>query len=201
MFTNRIKSEDFIIGVHDFEDLQINAAPEVDKNFYYFYDKRHWRLIKQFILDERERVNYCCRVTLIRKGDKFTPRFAFSIRDKRGTIQTSSSTGPEGVTLRVLRANVNLETCYNELWQLISFMQSLRDVEVPPRAFSLVSQGEAEIVAALRGRDAQSIVNIIKQLSTSEGVKLSQDDINQLLRRREVLERFVHGLKTRPNAE
>jgi Domain of unknown function (DUF4263) len=94
-----------------------------------------------------------------------------------------------------------LEKCYDELWQLISFMQSLRDVEVPSHAFSLVSQGEAEIVAALRGRDAQSIVNIIKQLSTSEGVKLSHDDINQLLRRREVLDGFARGLKTKPNAE
>ena len=58
MFTSRVKNEDFIIGVHDFTDLQINAAPEVDRNFYYFYDQRQHRLIKQFILDERVQVNY-----------------------------------------------------------------------------------------------------------------------------------------------
>jgi hypothetical protein len=201
MFNGRVKSEDFIVGVHNFADLQINAAPEVDRNFYYFYDRKQRRLIKQFILDERDRVNYICRVTLIKKGDKFTPRLAFSIRDRHGTIQTSSATGPEGVTLRILRANVNLEHCYDEFWQLITFMQSLREIEVPRSTFSLVSGGEAEIVTALRGRDAQSIVNIIRQLGSAEGVKLSHEDINHLLKRREVLERFARGLKARPDAE
>jgi hypothetical protein len=84
MLTSRVKSEDFMIGVHDFTDLQINAAPEVDRNFYYFYDRRQRQLIKQFILDERVQVNYICKVTLIRKGDKFSPRLAFSIRDRHG---------------------------------------------------------------------------------------------------------------------
>jgi hypothetical protein len=161
VIASRFKNEDFIISVHDFADLKINAAPEVDKNFYYFYDRRQRRLIKQFILDERARVNYGCRVTLIKKGDKFTPRLAFSIRDKHGTIQTESAAGPAGITLRVLRASVDLKECYDEFWQLISFMQSLREIEVPRSAFSLMSQGEAEIVTALRGRDAHSIVNII----------------------------------------
>jgi hypothetical protein len=201
VIASTFKNEDFIISVHDFADLQINAAPEVDKNFYYFYDRRQRRLIKQFILDERPRRITWCRVTLIKKGDKFTPRLAFSIRDKHGTIQTQSAAGPAGITLRVLRASVNLEQCYDEFWQLISFMQSLREIEVPRSAFSLMSQGEAEIVTALRGRDAQSIVNIIKQLSSTEGVKLSQEDINHLLKRRDVLARFARGLKTSPDDE
>jgi hypothetical protein len=80
-------------------------------------------------------------------------------------------------------------------------MQSLREIEVPRSAFSLMSQGEAEIVTALRGRDAQSIVNIIKQLSSTEGVKLSQEDINHLLKRRDVLAKFARGLKTSPDDE
>src|SRR5690242_14564850 len=104
MFTIPTKSDEFVIGTHKFSDLQINPAPEVDKNFYYFYDWRHRRLIRQFILDELEDRIYCCRVRLIKKGDKFTPRLAFSVRDKHGTIQTSSSSGPEGVSIRILRA-------------------------------------------------------------------------------------------------
>jgi hypothetical protein len=170
MNTSNIKSEDFIIGIHDFGDLKINAAPEVDRNFYYFYDRKQRRLIKQFILDERVQVNYICRVTLIRKRDKFTPRLALSIRDRHGTILTERAAGPEGVKLRILRANVNLEQCYDKFWQLISFMQSLRDIEVPRSSFSLISQDDAEIVTALRGRGRESIVRIIKQLSSTEGV-------------------------------
>jgi hypothetical protein len=64
-----------------------------------------------------------------------------------------------------------------------------------------VTQGEAEIVTALRGRDAQSITNIIKQLATAEGVKLSPEDITHLLKRQEVLKEFARNLKTRRDAE
>src|SRR5260370_36909501 len=108
MNTSNIKSEDFIIGVDDFGDLQINAAPEVDRNFYYFHDRKQRRLIKQFILDERVQVNYICRVNFIRKRNKFTPRLALSIRNRHGTILTDPAPGPEGVKLRIIRANGNL---------------------------------------------------------------------------------------------
>jgi hypothetical protein len=201
MNTSNIKSEDFIIGIHDFGDLKINAAPEVDRNFYYFYDRKQRRLIKQFILDERVQVNYICRVTLIRKRDKFTPRLALSIRDRHGTILTERAAGPEGVKLRILRANVNLEQCYDKFWQLISFMQSLRDIEVPRSSFSLISQDDAEIVTALRGRGRESIVRIIKQLSSTEGVRLSPQDINELLKRREVLDTFGKAMRTNSHRE
>lgn len=201
MLTSRVKSEDFIIGAHDFTDLQINAAPEVDLNFYYFYDRRQRRLIKQFILDERVQVNYICKVTLIKKGDKFTPRLAFSIRDRHGTILTQSASGPEGITLRVLRASVNLEQCYDKFWKLISFLQSRREIEVPRSSFSLISQGDAEIVTALRGRCKESIVSIIKQLSSTEGVRLSPQDINELLKRREVLETFRKAVRINSQPE
>jgi hypothetical protein len=201
MFTSRVKNEDFIISVHDFTDLQINAAPEVDRNFYYFYDQRQHRLIKQFILDERVQVNYICKVTLIRKDDKFTPRLAFSISDRHGTILTQSASGPEGITLRVLRASVNLEQCYDKFWKLISFLQSLREIEVPRSSFSLISQGDAEIVTALRGRGKESIVSIIKQLSSTEGVRLSPQDINELLKRREVLETFRKAVRMNSQSE
>ena len=159
------KSEDFFIGQDNFADLQINAAPARDE-FYYFFDRKQRRLITQFILDERTQVRYICKVSLIKKSDKFTPRLIFSIRDKRGKI--IAKRGPTAETAYALKANISLERCHDNFWQLISFLQSLRNMEVPDGAFSLITQGEAEIVAALRGRDVQSIVNIIKQLSTTK---------------------------------
>jgi hypothetical protein len=138
-------------------------------------------------------------VSLIKKGDKFTPRLIFSIRDKQGKILAQR--GPTAGTPYTLKANISLERCHDNFWQLISFLLSLRKMEVPDGTFSLITQGEAEIVAALRGRDTESIVNIIKQLSTTKGVKLSQEDINQLLKRREVLDGFARGLRTSPDAE
>jgi hypothetical protein len=83
-----------------------------------------------------------------------------------------------------------LEECHENFWKLISFLQSLREIEIPKIAFSLMSQGDAEIVTALGDRDAESIVRIIRQLSSKTGIRLSEQDINQLLQRREILEQF-----------
>jgi hypothetical protein len=107
------------------------------------------------------------------------------VRDKNKEIAQESKTEPTNI-----KSSVSLGECHENFWKLISFLQSLREIEVPQDNFSLISQGEAEIVNALQGRDATSIVSIIRQLSSTEGVKLSQADINQLLKRREKLEKF-----------
>ena len=182
------KGEDFVIGTDKFSDLQINSTASVEQ-FYYFSNKKNRRLIKQFILESKKQVDYICQVILIKKGDKFTPRLAFSVRDKTKTITQEEYEKPTNI-----KANISLSDCYENFWKLISFLQSLREVEIPQDNFSLISQGESEIVTALQGRDAESIVNIIRQLSTTEGIKLSQEDVNQLLRRRDKLEKFKSGL-------
>jgi hypothetical protein len=178
------KGEDFVIGTDNFSDLQVQSTPAREQ-FYYFFDKKNRRLIKQFVLDGKKQVDYICQVTLIKKGDKFTPRLALSVRDKNKEIAQESKTEPTNI-----KSSVSLGECHENFWKLISFLQSLREIEVPQDNFSLISQGEAEIVNALQGRDATSIVSIIRQLSSTEGVKLSQADINQLLKRREKLEKF-----------
>jgi hypothetical protein len=189
------KSEDFVIGEDNFSDLQINSTPAIEK-FYYFFNQKERKIIKQFVLNEGKQVDYLCRVTLIKKNDKFTPRLSFSVRDKTKKIIEESEIKPTNI-----KANVSLDDCHDNFWKLISFLQSIREIEIQQDSFSLISQGEAEIVKALRGRDTSSIVNIIKQLSNTEGVKLSQEDINQLLRRREKLEKFKTGLDNKMSDE
>jgi len=153
-------------------------------------------LIKQFILDSRPQVDYICQVNLIKKGDKFTPRLTFSVRDKSKKITEQEKTEPTNI-----KANVSLDNCHENFWKLIGFLQSVRDVELPKDNFSLVSQDEGEIVAALRGRGTNSVVNIIKQLSTSSDISLTQKDINSLLKRREKLSEFRTALGTKSNDE
>ena len=87
-----------------------------------------------------------------------------------------------------------MDDCHDNFWKLISFLQSLRDIELPKEKFSLVSQDEGEIVSALHGRGADSLVNIIKQLFASPDVLLTQKDINSLLRRKEKLAIFKKAL-------
>ena len=182
------KGEDFVVGTDDFSDLQINSTA-TNEHFYYFYDKKNRRLIKQFVLKGGTQVDYICQVVLIKKDDKFTPRLALSVRDKRKDIAAQTQTETTNI-----KANVDLKDCHENFWKLISFLQSLREVEIPQESFSLVSQGDAEIVSALQGRDPASIVSIIKQLSGLKGVEFSIEDYNQLLKRREKLNKFKSGL-------
>lgn len=195
----QVANDKFIIGKDSFDDLEIHST-EIDK-FYYFYNKKESRLIKQFILNERDRVDYLCQVTLIKKRDKFTPRLSISIRDKSKKIQQEEANKKDLTAKYLLKANVNLDECHENFWKLISFLQSLREIEVPKENFSLVTQGENEIVTALRGRDVSSISNIIKQLSSINGVTLSEGDINQLLKRKERLREFGTSLKTQASDE
>ena len=184
------KNKDFIIGEDNFSDLQIN--PTAIQNFYYFSNKRNNSIIKHFILREKERVDYICQVTLIKKDEKFSPRLAFSTRDKSGKILKIASTEEENANFT--KASINLDNCHDNFWQLISFLQTLQEIEIPRGKFSLVSQGEREIVSALSGRDVASIVNIIKQLSLIPGVSLSENDLNIVIKRREKLTEFKKAL-------
>lgn len=186
---NLINNDNFKIGVDDFSDLEINSTPT--NGFYYFFNKRQNRLIKQFILLEKDRVDYICRATLIEKNGKFSPRLELSTRDKRGKISEERS----DYSKIKLKARVDLDECHENFWKLISFLQSLREIEVPQASFSLVSQEESDIVEALRGRDVKSIEKIIRELSKTEGISLSEKDIAQLLNRKERLLEFRNNIE------
>jgi hypothetical protein len=53
-FRKHRKDTDFVIGQDRFEDLEISAAPQ--ESFYWFYDGKERRLIKQFVLMQRPQV-------------------------------------------------------------------------------------------------------------------------------------------------
>lgn len=189
------KSEDFIIGKDNFSDLEINSTPSIEQ-FYYFFHRQERRLITQFVLSEKKQVDYICRVNLIKKADKFTPRLSLSVRDKNKKIIEGSEINPTNI-----RANISLDECHENFWKLISFLQSLINIELPKHKFSLMSQDEGEIVSALRGRGSQSVVNIVKQLFSTPDTSLTQKDINSLLKRREKMVEFKQALSGRSTNE
>jgi hypothetical protein len=182
------KGEDFAVGKDNFNDLEIRPSEKNDQ-FYYFYLKKDKRLIKQFVLDEKTKVDYLCRVALIKNGEKFTPRLALSVRDKAKQIVQDQEIAPTNI-----KANVALEDCHENFWKLIGFLQTLKTIDVPKEIFSLMSQDENEIVEALRGRGTDSVANIIKVLSAAPDINLTQKDINSLLKRRERLAEFKKAL-------
>jgi hypothetical protein len=181
------KSEDFVVDVDDFGDLEFRHAE--NSEFWYFYLKSEQRLIKQFILKRKERVDYLCRVALIKASDKFTPRFAFSVRNKDKKIATEQCTSVTNI-----KANVSLLDCHDQFWKVMSFLQSLKEIETPNESFSLVSQEQCQIVDALKRRGVASVVGIIKALSAEPGINLTEHDINSLLKRKERLVEFEEAL-------
>jgi hypothetical protein len=182
----------FVIGRDKFQDLEIRPGSGA---FHYFYDKKHSRLIKDFVLKDGDRVRYLCQVTLIKQGERFTPRLAVRTENKSRTATAKAE--PIEETTREIKALVNLGECHSEFWELISFIGSFHDIDVPTGSFSLISKAEAEIVASLLNRAPTSLISIIKQLSTN--VELSPQDVNHILRRKQKLGEFERALEQRPD--
>jgi len=176
-----VMETDFIVGQDSFADLIIN--PTSQDSFYFFFNQHGNRLVKRFVLDcTHPNVTYFCEVTLIKKNDKFTPRLHFTVKDETERLKRVRAQMNEE-TIH-LKASVSLKECYAQFWQLISYLKSLAEVEViPNESFSRISKAEAEIVAAIRQRDAGSVKNIIRQLL--DGVSLSHDELNEMLKRKE----------------
>ena len=80
-----VTNTDFVIGEESFDELEFK--PALQPSLRHIFNKVKKQPVKQFVLARRLRVAYLCRVTLIEKGDRFTPRLAFSIRDETGQIQ------------------------------------------------------------------------------------------------------------------
>lgn len=187
---------DFVVGKDDFSHLTINQSAS-QGSFYYFFNTDRNRLVKQFVLADRPTVRYVCDVTLIKKGERFTPRLVFVIRDKRLKTTTQVNAEDKGV-----RARVSLEECHEQFWQLINFLESFKDVDVPRASgLALVSHEDEAIVAALKKREPNSIREIVKSILASGSVTLSQHDVNQLLKRHEVLDEFRRALDEHPAEE
>jgi len=182
---------DFVVGQDHFADLIIN--PTSHDSFYFFFNQRDNRLVKRFVLDcTHPNVLYGCEVTLIKKNKKLRPLLHFRVKDQTGKLKVVRSEKNEE-TIH-LKASVSLKECYVQFWQLISYLRSLAEIDIPNESFSLVSKAEGEIVAALRERDVESIKNIIRQLSSTDNVSLSDDDVNELLKRKERLNDFSNAL-------
>ncbi|MGA9494995.1 MAG: Shedu immune nuclease family protein [Terriglobales bacterium] len=195
--SSAVTNTDFVIGEESFDELEFK--PALQRSLRHIFNKVKKQPVKQFVLARKLRVAHLCRVTLIEKGDRFTPRLAFSIRDETGQIRSKRAAA--GDDTYDLKASVDLEDCHENFWKLVSFLGSLKEVDIPKESFSLVSHDESEIVSALRERDTESLVSIIRQLASAPGVSLSHEDVNQLLRRKEKLSEFEDGLEKHRDEE
>lgn len=182
---------DFKVGVDSFKDLEIRPSGN-DDHFHYFYHTGRQELVTIFVLREGKGATHFCHVALIEKEARFTPRIRVSIRGSDGTV--ASLERDTETSHQSIKASVDLGQCHESFWKLINFLQSLRKVDVPREPFSLISREDAEIISALGARDAASLRRIIMGLSLTQGVSLTEDELNVLLRRKEKLAQFENEL-------
>jgi len=188
---------DFIVGQDKFEDIKISPTPQTD--FFWFYNTRSQNLIKQFVLQQRERVDYLCQVTLIKKDDRFSPRLRFFIRHRDKPKAAVYTNAPANETTLKLKASVNLNDCHDKFWALMSYLKHMQDLDVPDESFSLVEKTEHELVAAFSEVGAERRRSIIKL--ASQGLDFTEQDINEMLQRRRRLMEFKNALDAHKSSE
>lgn len=190
---NKLDEEDtydpdelFLVGVDNFEDLEIKKYGP--KSVFYFHSKTKGKKVAAFVLKEVKEARFVCKVTLIKKGDLFSPRLEFSKRIGKSIVEEKVER-LESSELGRVRARVDMQECHEELWKLLNYVSTLRETDVPKGAFSLISHDQAVIVDALKEKDLNDVVDILRSVQEQNGL-LDQDAVNKILGRKERLAEF-----------
>lgn len=177
----------FHVGRDDFARLEIRPAGN-GSGFHYFYDSGHHELVKEFVLQVRERVTVYCEVTLIgRTEGTFEPRLTFVVRNSTThAIESTLEPVLDGET-RLIKARVDLSGCHDEAWRLIRFIESFDGVAVPGGPLAVVSVADRQLLAAIEASSKDDVVAAL-QATLVEG--LDERDVALLTGRRVALEKF-----------
>jgi hypothetical protein len=89
-------ASDFVIGDESFGDLEFR--PGLKSNLHLIYNKTKSASVKRFVLAAKPQVECICRVTIIEKDGRLTPRLSISVRDTTGRIRTVKSRSRDGNT-------------------------------------------------------------------------------------------------------
>ena len=188
-----MQKTDFILGQDNFGDLAV--VPHMTQGLYGFRHSKRKRMVRYFILAESSELIHACEVKLIRKREgKFTPRLHFSIRYREDTTRFAREQIERTEDTFAVKASVSLSDCHENYWELVSYLKSLRDLDTPDKHFSLIPYGAEQIATALTKHDPETVTAVLKLLSAHHGLRLSEADADEVLRRRARLEEFRRGL-------
>lgn len=172
---------DFVIGKDDFQDLEIRSGNSQD-GFFYFYNAKKQRLVKQFILTETKTgIKTCCTVAFIEKSGRYTPRLELTKRqnNKLHTKNTQSTDKDKPV-----KARVELDNCHENFWSLIDYIYSMKQVDVPRSGWTAVSSEDKELLESME-LNREFIQKVLTTFHTQEAqdllVAAKKDDVNNLV--------------------
>jgi hypothetical protein len=177
---------EFVVEDGDFSTLEVRAG--TDGKFHYFYDSKHHRLIKSFVIEDRKRVATLCDVILIKKEVGYSPRIKFWKKDKTKTnTQTLDLELPDNDAARTIKALVDTSEAYKNFWVLIDFLQNFKGIELPPNQFRVVSADSAQLAEQLKDTDRATVLEAVR---TVLGSSLTQADIHLITNRKAQLDYF-----------
>ncbi len=176
------KTSDFIVGEDSFKDLEIRDSGN-GKGFYYFFDRANSRIIKRFVLGvSKSGLKTCCEVTFIEKDGKYTPRLSFSIRDVDNDIQKEEVTLDEET--KSIKSRVSLDQQHQNLWDLINFIRSAKNVDVPKERLVTVSVEDLDILKKV-AHHKDFVGEVLRIFSSPDDQDIlldaSRDDVEDLL--------------------
>ncbi|MFI6586057.1 Shedu anti-phage system protein SduA domain-containing protein [Embleya sp. NPDC050493] len=177
---------EFDVTRRDFTGLEIRGSQD-SGGFHYLYDTRAGRMITDFVLDDRPQVATLCSVTIIKKGDTFTPRIKLWKKDKKKAGEPSTQTVPETGTTRAVKALVDTGDVHENFWKVINFLQGCTGLSTPGSSLRLVDGDEAQLAQLLTGRDRTTVLGAVR---TAIGGGLTEEDIRLISNRKEQLKRF-----------
>jgi hypothetical protein len=180
-------STEFDVTGRDFTDLEIRGSQD-SSGFRSLYDTRARRMITDFVLDDRPQVATLCSVTIIKKGDTFTPRIKLWKKDKKKAGEVSATqTVPEGGTTRAVKALVDTGDVHENFWKVINFLQGCTGLSTPGDSLQLVAGDETQLAQLLTGQDRTTVLGAVR---TAIGGGLTEEDIRLISNRKEQLQRF-----------
>jgi len=171
---------DFVIGKDSFDHVHINNS---ETNGFWYFNNIKKGLIKRFILQQSDRTEKICVVTLIKKGDgKFTPRFDFQIWNT--SKKAFEKFSKDNIDQNLIKAKVDFDSCYENFLLLINFITSIEAVNFGSPTYAVIDGAKKEIFD-----------NITKELAIDSFVKkygseISEQDISLLQDRRSKLQYF-----------
>lgn len=174
---------DFDFTINAFDDLEIRRAND---KLHYFYDAKHARLIKDFVLESRTRVDLMCRVTLIESSGRYSPRLKVWKRDK-STKATLQWEGTEPPIVHLIKATVDLDGGHENFWRLIAYLQCLEGLDVPSENFRVAQLSDEELLSLMLIQDRASL---IEALGIALDGSLTNADISVLAGRKREVEYF-----------
>jgi hypothetical protein len=148
-----------------------------------------------FILAESPEVLHVCEVTLIKKeNEQFTPRIYFSVRYREQPKKFANTQLESSEDALFVKASVDMRDCHKNFWDLISFFKSVKELDIPDESFSLVKKDAAQIVRALTKLNKDTVLRVVKTLTSTSDIAFSEKDVNELLQRRKRLLEFRNHL-------